>query len=349
MTSPAVGVPRFIPACAGNTRSSSARIWGRSWFIPACAGNTTHHHEHVSTCAVHPRLRGEHIVQTLPDASVIGSSPPARGTQKLPDAAPIVARFIPACAGNTLVYHGPDLLATVHPRLRGEHQLAWYTAMATYGSSPPARGTPHPGRCPCVIQRFIPACAGNTDGAGQARLPRHRTVHPRLRGEHAAVERKGIGEFGSSPPARGTPVPMDYYPLKHRFIPACAGNTAEAMTISSCRSVHPRLRGEHAFIAVGDGGEAGSSPPARGTRVDVVRAGVTERFIPACAGNTPGVVPSLDLLTVHPRLRGEHPSCRGIARFVIGSSPPARGTRQRPRAPIAAQRFIPACAGNTSP
>ena len=72
--------PRFIPACAGNTiaaRYQLGRFAGssppargtlsgtgaprlRRRFIPACAGNTAPAAGRASSCAVHPRLRGEH-------------------------------------------------------------------------------------------------------------------------------------------------------------------------------------------------------------------------------------------------------------------------------------------------
>ena len=74
-----------------------------------------------------------------------------------------------------------------------------------------------------VLERFIPAGAGNTCSAKL--LTTSTAVHPRLRGEHVT----GIGgqsvAYGSSPPARGT---RPRLPLRHRarrFIPACAGNT----------------------------------------------------------------------------------------------------------------------------
>ena len=110
------GDDRFIPACAGNTSSMTRK---RPWFIP----------EHCSIVGVSHR---------------IGSSPPARGT---PD--PVVhhsrsGRFIPACAGNTVRCLRGRRGTSVHPRLRGEHNIVWSTASRHAGSSPPARGTLFP-------------------------------------------------------------------------------------------------------------------------------------------------------------------------------------------------------------
>ena len=94
-----------------------------------------------------------------------------------------------------------------------------------------------------ALDRFIPACAGNT--AGPRRPPRHRPVHPRLRGEHNPNASRRLREFGSSPPARGT-LHRGRQPMaQRRFIPACAGNTDELDQFEGAPSVHPRLRGEH--------------------------------------------------------------------------------------------------------
>ncbi|EGU6734117.1 hypothetical protein JFP56_001464 [Salmonella enterica subsp. enterica] len=66
---------------------------------------------------------------------------------------------------------------------------------------------------------------------------------------------------------------------------------------------------------------------ARGTRYRWRNAELLVRFIPAGAGNTPDNPVEVDVCTVYPRWRGEHPS----------------GLRQTDFA----SRFIPAGAGNT--
>ena len=53
-----------------------------------------------------------------------------------------------------------------------------------------------------VLERFIPACAGNTHPVRRLSLPR--PVHPRLRGEHELLMTHIVAPHGSSPPARGT-------------------------------------------------------------------------------------------------------------------------------------------------
>ncbi len=157
---------RFIPAGAGNTRparSSSiiccgssprargtrdglAKISFGSRFIPAGAGNTAWPGQAVHRSAVHPRGRGEHLSITATTSGANGSSPRARRTQYRIADIGMRMRFIPAGAGNTGFIAAPPVRYPVHPRGRGEHAGKIATAIAGYGSSPRARGTP---RCPC--------------------------------------------------------------------------------------------------------------------------------------------------------------------------------------------------------
>ena len=92
----------------------------------------------------------------------------------------------------------------------------------------------------------------------------------------------------------------------------------------------------------------GSSPQARGTRLDDKQIDLDQRFIPAGAGNTSLniVLPSAD--AVHPRRRGEHTIWIRVLGRPHGSSPQARGTLHRSDELCLFGRFIPAGAGNTS-
>ena len=155
-----------------------------------------------------------------------------------------------------------------------------------------------------MILRFIPAGAGNTGTV----VDRHKTVtvHPRRRGEHAP-RRGGRGlTHGSSPQARGT---RWIYPCatgQLRFIPAGAGNTIAVAAFAPYVAVHPRRRGEHASSAPTCAARTGSSPQARGTPFCHKLSSVSNRFIPAGAGNTASEPGICDAHAVHPRRRGEH-------------------------------------------
>ena len=134
-----------------------------------------------------------------------------------------------------------------------------------------------------------------------------------------------------------------------RFIPACAGNTKRLERTTKASAVHPRVRGEHVTRAPDRFRFGGSSPRARGTRPRPGNDGPAKRFIPACAGNTSISTASHTRTTVHPRVRGEHVLRGAFDTVPNGSSPRARGTPIQDRSSAAPRRFIPACAGNTSP
>ena len=120
---------RFIPACAGNTNNTfisplfhpvHPRLCGEHQIAVEMPGRATGSSPPVrgtrfwSTMparpisAVHPRLCGEHIMTEYANAvggAYAGSSPPVRGTRRRLVFRPLQfrRRFIPACAGNTLL------------------------------------------------------------------------------------------------------------------------------------------------------------------------------------------------------------------------------------------------------
>ena len=133
-----------------------------------------------------------------------------------------------------------------------------------------------------------------------------------------------------------------------RFIPACAGNTRCPACGYGADPVHPRVCGEHTVRGARAVNVGGSSPRVRGTLADHLDGGTACRFIPACAGNTTQASCETCRSAVHPRVCGEHRRFAWGGFDVDGSSPRVRGTQLRlPSAP-ASERFIPACAGNTS-
>ena len=132
-----------------------------------------------------------------------------------------------------------------------------------------------------------------------------------------------------------------------RFIPACAGNTAQLWPQPARPAVHPRVCGEHTAGITSRLMLSGSSPRVRGTRPPISAKVWSSRFIPACAGNTRPSQSATVRMPVHPRVCGEHLIIPPTIANVPGSSPRVRGTpTARARQPKD-RRFIPACAGNT--
>ncbi len=132
-------------------------------------------------------------------------------------------RFIPAGAGNTILFATSPAMPTVYPRWRGEHLVMVETNGPGSGLSPLARGTLAFRKKPTSNTRFIPAGAGNT--LNTIRPPLKSTVYPRWRGEHDEFRGPVFVKIGLSPLARGTRVEGLYIVVFRRFIPAGAGNT----------------------------------------------------------------------------------------------------------------------------
>src|SRR5438105_4964197 len=109
------------------------------------------------------------------------------------------------------------------------------------------------------------------------------------------------------------------------------------------------MRGEHPDDIVGKIKDDGSSPHAWGTlrRTGLVRPPI--RFIPTCVGNTTWGMDLSYQESVHPHMRGEHPTLRRSPYCANGSSPHAWGTLEVLNPRTLYGRFIPTCVGNTVP
>ena len=192
---------RFIPARAGNTRCVRVRAlrrrahphsrreylgssglgfgWSGSlplvrgtcppayfWFcvrrlIPARAGNMTWFSRRPKVCPAHPRSRGEHSAAGASLLMRSGSSPLARGTSAEGEEPSIASRLIPARAGNIPITLMELSTKSAHPRSRGEHRQRLIHYGERLGSSPLARGTSLLRQLQDLLERLIPARAGN--------------------------------------------------------------------------------------------------------------------------------------------------------------------------------------------
>ena len=91
---------------------------------------------------------------------------------------------------------------------------------------------------------------------------------------------------GLSPHRRGTRILRGVSIFVARFIPAQAGNTIQAGSDPSNKSVYPRTGGEHDIGRLRMDLLRGLSPHRRGTRSAGSLFHRVRRFIPAQAGNT---------------------------------------------------------------
>ena len=149
------------PRMRGTQDAASAYAEVRR-FIPAHAGNTYYRRKTQSEKTVHPRACGEHSSSAGTCATIAGSSPRMRGTQRGARDRPPGRRFIPAHAGNTWRSRRRTARPAVHPRACGEHLSDSFVHLDASGSSPRMRGTRRDVVVFRLVRRFIPAHAGNT-------------------------------------------------------------------------------------------------------------------------------------------------------------------------------------------
>ena len=274
----------------------------------------------------HPRWRGEQRQQSSYSHASHGSSPLARGTVGAFEIHSAGERFIPAGAGNRKELAAAQRRYSVHPRWRGEQPPVSSMISSSFGSSPLARGTVLGCIALLLLDRFIPAGAGNSTpsafsaprlrfipaGAGNSccirPASRSYSVHPRWRGEQPMPGADSSPVFGSSPLARGTDGNTWVQSVQSRFIPAGAGNSRPAPAPAKRQPVHPRWRGEQPMYNRQSTICRGSSPLARGTVAAKIPTGANLRFIPAGAGNSHEHHSLRHGTSVHPRWRGEQGS-----------------------------------------
>ncbi len=276
----------------------------RSWrIIPAHAGSTPSWYPAQSAAADHPRSRGEHVLTDGWTRRVGGSSPLTRGARLDLVGLLHADGIIPAHAGSTSRTSRVAARRGDHPRSRGEHQDGRLRGSFRFGSSPLTRGARACGLVGGFEVGIIPAHAGSTHRS--CRWAVGSADHPRSRGEHPRVQRRGC-----------TP---------GRIIPAHAGST--------------RVVGEKGKRA------PGSSPLTRGAPLAVAPGVSVLRIIPAHAGSTKPMPRSAKLSADHPRSRGEHESKTPLSRSPTGSSPLTRGAPMRGHGPSSKARDHPRSRG----
>ena len=216
---------------------------------------------------------------------------------------------------------------------------------ASAGSSPLARGLPSEILRRTVENGIIPARAGFTP-CPRSRMM-NRSDHPRSRGVYSSTPPILSPYCGSSPLARGLLQIVHREHDPRRIIPARAGLTRDGTRRASAREDHPRSRGVYGPDDDGSIDAFGSSPLARGLLSCSEGPALKERIIPARAGFT-ALLPSCGTSgRDHPRSRGVYQYVKFSMHRKFGSSPLARGLRERPAGLRRVGRIIPARAGFT--
>ena len=132
-----------------------------------------------------------------------------------------------------------------------------------------------------------------------------------------------------------------------RIIPAHAGQTPGRWNGHVEQSDHPRACGANAALAARCSARIGSSPRMRGKPGPTRPRPRAGRIIPAHAGQTVCGARSTSVATDHPRACGANPSENSVSGTAIGSSPRMRGKLSAGKLQFAANRIIPAHAGQT--
>ena len=241
----------------------------------------------------------------------------------------LVARIIPAHAGQTTSGLPGSVTSSDHPRACGANVEMHASLGSHVGSSPRMRGKLRQQLHVPELFRIIPAHAGQTV---------------------SIVPRSFASRFaGSSPRMRGKLLHAGLQLAQHRIIPAHAGQTRLSVVTRIVWADHPRACGANLASRRFHHGLSGSSPRMRGKHDRYGHAVAQRRIIPAHAGQTALSSSSLVNATDHPRACGANGGLPMAFSWLTGSSPRMRGKRVEPVCDGAEVRIIPAHAGQTAP
>ena len=231
----------------------------------------------------------------------------------------------------------------VYPRVCGGTRPAQRAPLSRRGLSPRVRGNHGSRSCGLPDARSIPACAGEPPSRPARRAPS--AVYPRVCGGTVSTPWPAWCRCGLSPRVRGNPPLGSGQAWPGRSIPACAGEPILQSSQSMNMRVYPRVCGG---TTIGNSARCqvvGLSPRVRGNRgvAGALRGHIGS--IPACAGE-PGRCPApRGRGTVYPRVCGGTANVSHVGEAVHGLSPRVRGNRPDRHRHSAANRSIPACAG----
>ena len=327
----------WVPNLKGS--GSSPRMRGKRYgeangtvtmrIIPAHAGQTSARARATSSDSDHPRACGANSVRSPRSELQCGSSPRMRGKQVAQSHVSIAERIIPAHAGQTPAMPHRAGSSPDHPRACGANRRRSSTSKALPGSSPRMRGKLHAAEAHTRACRIIPAHAGQT--ISNRAMANDHTDHPRACGANPVDTRASSPSPGSSPRMRGKPGARFWQSVRHRIIPAHAGQTQSGHLAGSVLTDHPRACGANAIRPSGWFGPDGSSPRMRGKRSRSPFFDGIRRIIPAHAGQTMSALIIGSCLPDHPRACGANSNKGSATVSASGSSPRMRGKRRPTR------------------
>jgi len=294
-------------------------------------------------------------------------------------------RFTPTCVGNAGDGERRHRFRPVHPHVCGECPCDVGAMPATPGSPPRVWGMRSAARCPLMILRFTPTCAGNAadvygnedaQGGSPPRvwgMPiagapcRHVArftptcvgnaptstcsgiripVHPHVCGECSQSWPFAHRKYGSPPRVWGMRAGEPVQERRGRFTPTCVGNASGPRCRSSPRAVHPHVCGECELPPGRVVALNGSPPRVWGMRRRQHGGRRCNGFTPTCVGNATTPSPPPPTAAVHPHVCGECVCRTARSASACGSPPRVWGMLPQVNVPRAAGRFTPTCVGN---
>ena len=129
---------------------------------PAYAGTTKMETAMIDGIKDHPRLRGDHDIESPSSKVVMGSPPLTRGPLRSKHRPSGLFRITPAYAGTTIQQVLAVFFIQDHPRLRGDHLLLPVDPCGIPGSPPLTRGPLGDLHQAHLGARITPAYAGTT-------------------------------------------------------------------------------------------------------------------------------------------------------------------------------------------
>ena len=170
-------------------------------------------------------------------------------------------------------------------------------------------------------------------------------VYPRVCGGTFEARWGERLSYGLSPRVRGNRCADWAAEIFSGSIPACAGEPKPARRNPSGGRVYPRVCGGTSRMWGKVRPNAGLSPRVRGNRRNAGVRQKSVRSIPACAGEPLTSLLNAPVSRVYPRVCGGTATVTTMAALKAGLSPRVRGNRAPGLHMDAAQRSIPACAG----
>ena len=294
-----------------------------------CGGTRRRFARYHSPGGLSPRVRGNQVKGGIVSGE-FGSIPACAGEPPFRVDEEGISRVYPrVCGGTDANDANASSSSGLSPRVRGNLK-AWQRRWGRKGSIPACAGEPRQGRPPRRHGRVYPRVCGGTISPPSPSPP---GVYPRVCGGTATSTNQGKYVGGLSPRVRGNLQAAQRQGVRHRSIPACAGEPARPWTCRPTSPVYPRVCGGTLSGAAVRRCPRGLSPRVRGNRCLRRRELAACRSIPACAGEPRQGEGYGDQVEVYPRVCGGTKSSSKWFAQRGGLSPRVRGNRRLERPP----------------